>query len=236
MKNIDRQLALVTGASSGIGRAIAIALARAGVHVIGVGRNLSALDALTAEQPGITPHQADLLDDAHIDALCDTIAARHGRLDLLIHNAALYKRGPVASAPVADFDAQYAANVRAPYRLTQRLLPLLTQPRGQIAFINSTVSHGAGRELSQYAATKLALKGLADSLRAEVNPLGVRVLSVYVGRTATPMQQTAAAAVGATYQPDTLLQPEDVAAVVLNAFAMPWSAEITEVTVRPMKP
>src|SRR5438094_319306 len=76
-------------------------------------------------------------------------------------------------------------------------------------------------EVGQYAATKHALKAIADSLREEVNPKGIRVLTVYLGRTATPMQQAVFQQEGREYHPDTLLQPEDVASVVVNALMLP---------------
>jgi NADP-dependent 3-hydroxy acid dehydrogenase YdfG len=88
--------------------------------------------------------------------------------------------------------------------------------------------------VSQYAATKHALKAVADSLRAEVNSQGIRVLSVYPGRTATPTQESLHALEGKPYRPTRLLQPEDVAAVVMNALCLPRTAEVTDIHIRPM--
>jgi NADP-dependent 3-hydroxy acid dehydrogenase YdfG len=107
--------------------------------------------------------------------------------------------------------------------------------RGQIVFINSSVGLTAKRpDIGQYAATKHALKAIADSLREEVNPKGLRVLTVYLGRTATPMQETISRQEGRAYHPETLLQPEDVASVVLNALMLPPTAEVTDISIRPM--
>ena len=89
--------------------------------------------------------------------------------------------------------------------------------------------------ISQYAATKAALKAMADSLREEVNPDGVRVLSIFVGRTATPMQAALHEAEGKEYRPERLLQPEDIASTIVHALCMPRTAEITEVDIRPMQ-
>jgi NADP-dependent 3-hydroxy acid dehydrogenase YdfG len=105
---------------------------------------------------------------------------------------------------------------------------------GQIVFINSTVGLTARANVSQFAATQHALKAIADSLREEMNPRGVRVVSVYAGRTATPRQARIHAVEGKPYPPERLMQPEDVASVVLNALALPRSAEVTDVRVRPM--
>ncbi len=104
-------------------------------------------------------------------------------------------------------------------------------------FINSSAGLRAGAGISQYAATKHALKAIADSLREEINAEGLRVLSVYPGRTATPMQASVHAMEGKAYHPERLMQPEDVAAVVINALKLPRSAEVTDISVRPlMKP
>jgi NADP-dependent 3-hydroxy acid dehydrogenase YdfG len=89
--------------------------------------------------------------------------------------------------------------------------------------------------VGQYAASKHALRAIADSLRDEVNPDGVRVLSVFLGRTASPMQADIYRAEGRRYQPEQLMQPEDVAAVVINALSLPRTAEVTEVRMRPMR-
>jgi len=138
-------------------------------------------------------------------------------------------------ARMADLDLQYATNVRVPYAVTQRLLPLLMASRGQVVFINSSVGLTAKRaDVGQYAATKHALKAIADSLREEVNPKGIRVLTVYLGRTATPMQEAICRQEGRVYRPDTLLQPEDVASVVLQALMLPATAEVTDISIRPM--
>ncbi len=226
------KVALVTGAGSGIGRALAHALCAAGARVVLVGRRRAALEETAALCGGRGIVQAcDLAQDADIDGLAGTL----DRLDMLVHNAALYERGTVESAPVAAFDAHYAINVRAPFLLTQRVLPLLQAAQGEIAFVNSTVvgGHAPAPELAQYSATKQALLGLANSLRAEVNPHGIRVLSVFVGRTATPMQERAARDTGNAYQPEKLLQPDDVASAILHAFTLPRTAEITDLTIRP---
>ena len=96
-----------------------------------------------------------------------------------------------------------------------------------MVFINSRVGLAAGGQVGSYAATKHALRALADSFREEVNPEGLRVLSVYIGSTASPMQAMIHAMKGKAYHPEYLLQPSDVAAVVLNALCLPRTAEVT---------
>lgn len=230
-------LALVTGASSGIGRAIARALADAGAHVGLLGRSQERLEETARElrQAGgrAEIYPVDLSSTAEISALVDFFGSQHAHLDVLVHSAGILSLGPVAAASVSTFDELFAVNVRAPYALTHGLLPLLIQGKGQVVFINSTAGLTAAPNVSQYAATKFALRAVADSLRQEVNPEGVRVLTVYPGRTASPMQAAVHAAEGKTYQPERLLQPGDVAEAVLAALRLPRSAEITEIHVRP---
>jgi NADP-dependent 3-hydroxy acid dehydrogenase YdfG len=179
-------------------------------------------------------YRADLTVDRDIQGLTAQLQSDVGHLDLLIHSAGVIALGPLASGPVEDLDWQYGINLRAPYALTQALLPLLRPRRGEIVFMNSSVGLNARANVGQYAATKHALKAIADSLRDEVNADGIRVLSVFLGRTATPMQASVHAMEGKTYRPELLLQPEDVAAMVLHAVSMPRSAEVTEISIRPL--
>jgi NADP-dependent 3-hydroxy acid dehydrogenase YdfG len=218
--------ALVTGASSGIGRAVAQALAREGAQVTLVGRDGARLREVLN---GAAYHSADLTEDADLQRVVKSI----DQIDILVHSAGLYAVGAVRDTSVATLDMLYRLNVRVPYLMTQALLPQLIEAKGQIVFVNSSAQPQAN--LSQYTATKHALKALADSVRAEVNAAGVRVLSVYPGRTATAMQQSIYTREGRTYQPDMLLQPEDVANAILHALQMPRTAEITDLHLRPLQ-
>jgi NADP-dependent 3-hydroxy acid dehydrogenase YdfG len=143
--------------------------------------------------------------------------------------------GPVEAAPVAALDAQLGVNLRAPYLLTQLLLPALVAAAGDVVFVNSSAGRAARGGVAAYAASKHALRALADGLRDEVNARGVRVLSVYPGRTATAGQAAIFAEEGRAYTPDLLLQPDDVAAAVAGALALPRTAEVTEIMIRPMR-
>jgi NADP-dependent 3-hydroxy acid dehydrogenase YdfG len=232
------QIAVITGASSGIGKAIAQSLAAQGATLCLVGRRLEALEAVAKGVPATVPrvecYQADLTREREIRELTAHLHRDFDRVDLLIHSAGVISQGHLETAPLEDFDVQYRTNVRGPYALTQALLPWLRSRQGQIVFINSSVGLHARANVGQYAATKHALKAIADSLREEVNVAGVRVLSVFLGRTATPMQAAIYDMEGRTYRPHLLLQPEDVAAVVINALSLPRTAEVTEISIRPL--
>ncbi|WP_414583078.1 SDR family oxidoreductase [Scytonema sp. PCC 10023] len=236
MTVFKEQVAVVTGASSGIGKAIALGLAAQGAKLCLLGRNLDALLAIakSVDSPQVVSYQVDLTLDEDIQKLKSHLVEDFGQIDLLIHSAGIISLGEMKTAPVEDLDLQYRTNVRAPYALTQALLPMLIPRQGQIVFINSSAGLTAKAGAGQYAATKYALKAIADSLRAEVNALGLRVLSVYPGRTASPMQAAIYKMEGKAYNPERLLQPEDVAACVINALSLPRTAEVTDIQVRPL--
>ncbi|HSG90822.1 MAG TPA: SDR family NAD(P)-dependent oxidoreductase [Pseudomonadales bacterium] len=237
---MEGQIAVVTGASSGIGRAIALALARRGVGLYLVGRDRKRLVSTMREALGrvsqVWAHDVDLTDDDALRRLVRTLREEAGGADILVHSLGGFTSGRIESAPVEELDALYRTNVRSTYLLTQQLLPdLRSRGAGQVVFVNSSIVAGARAGVGQYAASKLALKGLADSLRDEVNGQGIRVLSVYPGKTATPMQASIYAAEERPYEPENLLQPEDVAEIVLAALLLPWTAEVTDIHVRPMR-
>ena len=238
MTSIKNQIAVITGASSGIGKAVALGLAGKGVKTCLLGRKLDTLDAIAKlarkSAPQALCYQVDLTADKDVRKIADLIQQDIGHLDMLIHSAGVFSFGRLESAPVEEFDRQYRINVRAPYALTQALLPMLRTRRGQIVFINSSAGLNASANVGQYAATKHALKAVADSLRKEVNADGLRVLSVYPGRTASPMQEVVFKMEGREYRPELLMQPEDLASVVVNALALPHSAEVTDINVRPL--
>jgi NAD(P)-dependent dehydrogenase (short-subunit alcohol dehydrogenase family) len=227
------QTAVITGASSGIGQAIARALGAGGARLCLVGRRRFA--PVVFEGAEALSYTADLAIESDIRACAEALRAEVGLIDILVHSAGIIASGAVATTPVEELDRQYRVNLRAPYLLTQCLLPLLEPRQGQIAFLNSSIYQNARALTGSYAATKYALKALADSLRSEVNPRGVRVLSVFPGRTASPMQAAVHADEGRAYQPERLLQPADVAASVVHALALPRTAEVTDIHIRPLQ-
>jgi NADP-dependent 3-hydroxy acid dehydrogenase YdfG len=185
--------------------------------------------------PKVLSYCTDLMVDEDIWQLKTLLEQDFGYIDILVHSAGVFSMGKLQSASVHELDLQYRANVRAPYLLTQTLLPMLLSRQGQIVFINSSVIMRPGGNVGQYAATKHALKAIADSLREEVNADEVRVLSVFPGRTATPRQAIIHEMEGKAYHPERLMQPQDVAVVVVNALSLPRSAEVTDINIRPFK-
>jgi NADP-dependent 3-hydroxy acid dehydrogenase YdfG len=232
-------VAVVTGASSGIGQAIAEALASQGMSLCLTARDEARLQAtarqIGARAPRVVVHRADLSSDDGLRGLVDRVGADLGRIDVLVHAAGTLRLGDVETVGWEDLDEQYRLNMRAPFLLTKALLPRLKESKGQVVFVNSSAGLVAGADNGVYAATKHGLRSLAGSLRDHVNQYGVRVLSVYPGRTATPMQELVQRFEGRRYEMAELLQPSDVADVVIAALSLPRTAEVTDVMVRPMK-
>jgi len=238
MTSLNDHVAVVTGAGSGIGKAIALALGAQGATLALVGRQLAPLEsvAVAARNAGVgaRTYSADLAREEEIHILGGSLKRDFEGIDILVHNAAIHLVGTAAEGSAQDFDLLYRTNLLGPYLLTQELLPMMLKRQGQIVFVNSSAGLTARANVGQYAATKHGLKALADSLRDEINRHGVRVLSVFPGRTATPTQERLHAIEGRRYRPDRLLQPEDVATIVISAICLPRTAEVTEIRIRPM--
>jgi NADP-dependent 3-hydroxy acid dehydrogenase YdfG len=240
MSAFSGRLAVVSGASAGIGRACALALAAAGADLLLLGRDEGRLRDATAaarDQPSAgaaTYLAADLTEDRAAREV-GRLAATLGDAAILVHSSGIYDRGALADAAIEALDRQYRANIRAPYRLTQALLPQLVRRQGDIVFINSTQGLAAAPEIGQFAATQHAMRAVADALRGEINDAGVRVMTLHAGRTATPRQARIFSGEGRDYRPELLMQPEDVAAMVATTLALPRSAEVTSIAMRPMR-
>jgi short-subunit dehydrogenase len=233
------QKAVITGASSGIGQAIAMDLARQGAALWVLGRSRARLEqslcAAAAQAQSISAIEADLGTSEGASAAADELARQLDGVDILVHCAGAISLGPIERAPVEQLDEQYQVNLRSPFVLTQALLPQLRKSQGQVVFVNSTAGLRANANAAQYSATKHGLKALADSLRDEENRYGVRVLSVFCGRTNSPMQRAITGWEGKEFLPEYLMQPEDVAASLLQALALPRTAELTELSLRPFR-
>ncbi|TFV56415.1 SDR family oxidoreductase [Mycobacterium sp. PS03-16] len=217
--------AMITGASRGLGAAIATALAP--THTVFLaGRPSAALDEV-AQRLGATTWEIDFDDPDAIPAAVEPIV----ELDVLVHNAGVAYPGRVAESSVEEWRATMNVNVIGAVALTLALLPALRAAGGQVVFINSGSGIKASPGLASYSASKFALRGFADSLRND-EP-GLRVTSVHPGRIATEMQQDLVAYEGRDYDPANFLSVETVAKVTADAVHAPADAHVHEVVVRP---
>ncbi len=174
MQNFEGQIAVVTGASRGLGKTIALSLAEHGASLCLVGRHVDTLEAVAAEALAFNIptrcYQADLTVDDDVRCLAMSLQQDYGHIDMLVHGAGIAFLEQFEDAPIDHLDIQYRINVRAPSLLTQSLVPLLSD--GQIVFINSLIVKTVRAGIGQYKATRKALQALADTIRQEVNAGG----------------------------------------------------------------
>ena len=223
---------LITGAGSGIGAAVAARLAARGEDLWLLARDAARAAQLRGRCPGANTLIGDL---AVPDRLSWALGQQPQPVELhsLLHIAGVVQLGPVGDLTTKVWNQTLAVNLVAPAELTRLFLPTLRVSRGHVVFVNSGAGQRADADWGTYAASKHGLRALADSLRAEEQPNGVRVTTVYPGRTATAMQQKVRAQEGLPYDPDAYIDPESVATALVTALDLPRDANITDLTVRP---
>ncbi|SEO70301.1 SDR family oxidoreductase [Actinacidiphila rubida] len=223
---------LLTGGGSGIGAALARRLLDRGDEVWLLARDAGRARELEAAHAGARTLVGDLGEPGRLSWALGH-QAQPDRLDTLLHIAGVVELGPVGDLTPKIWQETLAANLVGPAELTRLVLPQLRLGRGHVVFANSGAGLAAHAQWSAYAASKHGLKALADSLRAEEQEHGVRVTTVYPGRTATPMQVKVHQQEGKAYDAARWIDPESVATAVLTAVDLPRDALITDLTVRP---
>lgn len=188
---------LITGASRGIGRAIALRLADAGWDVLGGVRSEADGIALAAERPGrITPVTLDITDAEQVAALDATLPPT---LDAVVNNAGVLVGGPIEGLPLDELRRQFEINVFGQVAVTQAVLPRLRAAKGRIVFISSVSGRISTPMSGAYNGSKFALEGIGDALRLELKPWGVKVSLVEPAQTSTDIWHNAAAAFDEDY-------------------------------------
>lgn len=225
---------LITGAGSGIGAVLARRLRDRGDDVVALVRDAGRAREVAEALPGVRVLVGDLAQPGRLSWALSK-QQLPDRIDSLIHVAGVVDLGAVADLLPALWEQQLAVNLVAPAELTRLLLPVLRVSQGQIVFVNSGAGLRAHAGWSAYAASKHGLRALADALRAEEAQHGVRVTSIYPGRTATPMQERVHQQEGQDYDAERFITPESVATTILTALDLPRDAEITDLTVRPSR-
>ncbi len=237
------QVALVTGASSGLGRATALGLAGAGADLILLARSEADLHKVAAEVQGLGRHAqvypVDLGDSAALLAAVGSGVQSFGRLDILINNAATDVPGPVVDLDVEDWDRVLGVNLRAPFLLAKAAFSHMQRAgRGTIINISSVAGKRGWANASAYCASKFGLTGLTQALAAEGKPHGIRASVVYPGGMAT-----AWGTFGPTEregrrcdppEPADALSPERVADLIAWICAAPPELVLNEVIVTPL--
>lgn len=225
------RVAIVTGASRGIGRATALALSAAGVRVIATARTVDALHEVAAAGRGgeIVAVPADVSRADDVRTLVGRARDAFGSIDVLINNAGIGIYAPVEELKEADWDAMMAVNLKSVFLCSQAVLPVMrAQKRGHIVNISSIRGWQASPRTTGYATTKFGLMGFSQALAQEVIGDGIRVSVVSPGGTRThfggrPPEQ----------KPPELLSPEEVARSVLYTLTAPAGTVVTQVVVLP---
>jgi NAD(P)-dependent dehydrogenase (short-subunit alcohol dehydrogenase family) len=224
-KPLADRIALITGASRGIGHATAIALAKAGAHVVAIARTVGGLeeldDAIKVAGGTATLVPLDLKDYDGIDRLGASLHERYGKLDVLVANAGILGAlSPMSHVEPKVFDDVMAINVTANYRLIRSLDPLLRQAeQGRAVFVSSSSSHSARPFWGLYAATKAALETMIKSYAAELSTTQVKANVFWPGAVRTGMRAKAMPG----ENPDNLPHPREVVGRLVDMVSPAWT-------------
>lgn len=225
-----KQTAVVSGATSGIGRAIALALAAAGHQVIALGRDSQALAEL--RNHGLDAIKADVTDRKAVAAVLEDRT-----IDVLVNNAGMIAPlGNFCDAAESDIDATLELNVSAAMHLTRTVAPgMRLRRRGHIFFTGSTAGHTAFPNMAVYCASKAAIAGFAGALRLDMAPHGVRVTEIVAGRVETALYRDILSDDARTqmYANHSAVKPEHVADMVLSVLNMPQHVNVSRFDILP---
>jgi len=237
MKRLEDKTALVTGASRGIGRAIAIALAGEGATVVLAARSRDALDQTAdacskAGAPATHVHAIDLSDGPAIDALCESALGAHGGIDVLVNSAGWAIPGHALEGDPDDWEAALRLNVAAPMRLTRRLAPTMeAREYGVIINLGSVAAIEGMTDGGAYAATKHALRGWSLSCYQKLRPVGIKVVLINPAFVDTDMTKGVLGA-----KRERMLSVDDVAQAAMLAVRTSPACCPEEITLRLTKP
>jgi NADP-dependent 3-hydroxy acid dehydrogenase YdfG len=222
------EIALITGASKGIGRSIAKKLAETGLSIFATGRDISQLESLKkeiGEKSGTCSiYSAELTDESQVDQMVSEIQKSGMKIQVLVQNAGVAKVGSVKEMPLTEWQKTIDVNLTAPFLLTQKCIPLLSN-KSHIFLINSVAGNQTFPDWSAYCASKYGLKAFADSLRQELAPDGIKVTTIYPSSVDTPMQEK----IPYDWDRNKMLNPDDVAEALINCYQQPAHVQIKDI-------
>jgi clavulanate-9-aldehyde reductase len=240
--DLSRQVVAVTGASSGIGEATAVACARAGASVSLAARRADRIEALAqriGEEGGrALAVETDVGEESQARAFIERTHAELGRLDVLVNNAGVMLLGPIAGAPTEEWRRMIHANVYGVLYCTHAALPLMAdQGSGHIINVSSVAGRHARAGSGVYNLTKFGVGAFSEALRQESVAMGVRVTLIEPGAVATELsghnRPEVLEQMAKAFQGVTLLASEDIAEAILYAIGQPANVSVNEVLVRP---
>ncbi|MFJ2957458.1 SDR family NAD(P)-dependent oxidoreductase [Streptomyces sp. NPDC087270] len=236
---LDGKVVLVTGASSGIGRATALALAEAGARVAVGARRADRLKSLAQDAPGeMLVLELDVTDRESVQDAVTATVEHFGALDALVNNAGVMLSGPILNADTAEWTRMIDTNLLGSMYTAHAALPHLLESKGAVVQVSSTSGRTASAGGGVYAATKFGITAFSEALRQEVTAQGVRVVVIEPGMVATELAthitDPAMQALARNYA-DSMrtLQPEDIAGAVLYALTQPEHVAVNEILIRP---
>ena len=235
--DLRNAVAIVTGASRGIGLAVAQALAGEGARLVVGARTPERLEdaarGLRSKGVEVETVAGDVGEEAVAAKLVETATRRFGRLDVVVNNAGIGHHGLLEAMDPAEFDRVYRTNVRGPFLLMRAAIPVLRrQKSGTLVSLASLAGLNPVPQRAAYAATKWAVIGLSRSVLQEVRKDGIRVIILEPGSTLTEFGHDPAKMA----QSEKLVRPEDVASVLVAALKLPDRATVSEIEIRPTDP
>lgn len=234
MNNIRGKVAIVTGASSGIGRAVALDLAAAGAQVIAVARRRAVLDELCKEAKGISPVAGDVCDPAFPDELLATTLRQFKRCDVLFHGAGVMHAGTVESADIDKMCEMVRINLEAAVRITYVIAKHFKQERsGYLIHVSSILGTKVRPGAGVYAATKYGIEALCEALRVELAGTRIRVSVIEPGITDTELHAHFAVRPKVAQGINAPLQPQDIARCVRFILEQPEHVRIPVIMALP---
>jgi NADP-dependent 3-hydroxy acid dehydrogenase YdfG len=236
MQDLTGKIAVITGASSGIGEAAARLLVQEGVHVVLAARRRERLDSLAAELGNVASViETDVADFAQVQALFDHVHERFGGLDLLFNNAGLGINAKFETSEPTDWKRMIDANLYGVLNCTQAAIPLLRGREGAMICSVSSVGGRYGAEnWSVYSATKFAVVGFHDAIRKELGPERIRVSVIEPGAVWTEFGQNVSEAIKKRREQLDALTAENIAQALVYAFAQPANVQVEEILLRPV--
>ncbi|MEM6325735.1 MAG: SDR family oxidoreductase [Bacteroidota bacterium] len=240
LPTLDGAAVLVTGASRGLGRSIAVAFGQRGARVAGLARTAADLDQTGTEVEtaggSFLALEADITSGESVHEAFEALDRAFGRLDVLVNNAGLGRFGPVDILPEEDWTLQMDVNLTGLFRATRLAVPRMLATKdagllkGHIVNIASVAGLVGNPSISAYNATKFGVRGFSEATMKELRPKGIRVTCVYPGSIDTPFFDEA----GIDMNPNAMT-PESVAASVLHAVEAPAGTLLSEIMLRPMQ-
>ena len=226
------ETAVITGASSGIGKALAEKLAQAGYQVVIAARSkdkLNGIAAIIQSQGGnCIPVQTDVSIQKDIKRLKEE-ASQHGTVSILINNAGIGYFGPVEELSIDDWNQQLDVNLRGAFLLSQAFIPEMKQnKKGVLVFINSVAGRQPFIHSAGYVASKFGLRGLASSLREELREYNIKVISIYPGAVNTPFWDK----IENNFPREEMLDAESLAESIIHSIRTPGNLTVEEMVIR----